>query len=109
MVKKTSVSVAKPARTPRRQPKKVSVSVAVERMLADLELDNVGEARAALVRALAGKLDQVRASDAAQAALAVPGISRELRELLDAIREATDDTQEFVSGLFTAVGDSAKS
>jgi hypothetical protein len=55
---------------------------------------------------LAAKLDQVLHVDAAQAAMAVPGISKELREVLDAIQEASDDAEEFVTGLFSGVHDS---
>ncbi len=82
---------------------------ALEKLLGTLELDELGETRAALARTLAEKLDQVRKSDVAQAAMAVPGISKELREVLDAIQEASDDSQEFVKSLFGAVGDSAES
>ena len=71
------------------------------------ELDELGGLRAALAAALAGKLDQLRGADTAQAALAVPGISRELRELLGEIQGASDDTQEFVAGLFASVEGSA--
>lgn len=85
-----------------------SVLAAVESLLSEWELDAMGNARAALARLLAAKLDQVRSSEVAQAALAVPGISRELREVLDAIQEQADDNAEFVAGLFAPVGDSTK-
>jgi hypothetical protein len=85
------------------------VLAAVEDWLGTLELDELGSARAALARTLAMKLDQVLHVDSGQAAMAVPGISKELREVLDAIEEASDDSTEFVGNLFTAVGDSAQS
>lgn len=86
----------------------LSVRAAVDDWLKTLELDELGAARASLARTLATKLDQTLKADSGQAAMAVPGISKELREVLDAIQEASDDSQEFVSDLFAPVGDSAK-
>lgn len=79
----------------------VTVLQAVEGLLGTIELDELGAARAALARALAEKVDQVLVSEGGQAAQALPAISKELREVLDAIREASDDSAEYVSGLFT--------
>jgi ABC-type polar amino acid transport system ATPase subunit len=86
-----------------------SVASAVEKWLASMDLDQLGEARAALARTLATKLDQLLVDDVSASALAVPGTSRELREILDALQEASDDAQEFVGGLFSEVEHSAKS
>lgn len=85
------------------------VKEAVEGLLGTIDLDKLGEARASLARALAEKMDQVLVSDSGQAAQALPAISKELREVIDAIQEASDDSAEFVSGLFAKVGDSAES
>jgi electron transfer flavoprotein alpha/beta subunit len=86
---------AKP-RAPRRPPKP-SVLAAVEKLIDSIELDDFGQARAAIARTLATKFDKA----------AEPGTAKELRELIDAFQEASDDSSEFVSGLFAPVGDSA--
>src|ERR1700730_6111050 len=105
----------KPTRKPTRKAKaaqsteNTSVLAVLERWLTSQELDQLGDVRAAQGRALAAKLDQVRRADASAAEMAAPGISKELREVLDAIQEASDDSAEFVTGLFAEVGDSAKS
>lgn len=86
----------------------VTVLEAVEKLLATIELDELGEARAALARTLASKLDQVLHAASASAAIAAPAISKELREVFDAIQEASDDSAEYVTGLFAPVGNSAE-
>lgn len=72
-----------------------------------MELDELGEVRAEQARTLATQLDRLKGNDAGAAAMAVPGTSKELREVLDALQEASDDAAEYVDGLFAAVGDSA--
>lgn len=84
------------------------VSAALEALLATLDLDELGETRAALARTLATKIDAVLYDGHATAAMALPGISKELREVLEAIQEATDDSADYVGGLFAPVGNSAK-
>ena len=87
----------------------VTVLQSVNALLATIELDELGEARASLARVLAEKMDQLLVADGGQVAQALPAISKELREVIDAIQEASDDSAEFVTGLFSKVGDSAKS
>lgn len=84
-----------------------SVLSAIGRLLDSTDLDDLGEVRATLARALARKLDEAVADSHATSAMAVPGISKELREVLEAIQEASDDAAEYVGGLFSSVGDSA--
>jgi hypothetical protein len=109
---KVPASKAKPRRrrtTPSAAPERKSLLTAVDAWLRSMELDELGEARATLSRTLAQKLDELLLDDAVGAAMAIPGTSRELREMLDALQEASDDAQEFVADLFSEVGDSAKS
>jgi hypothetical protein len=82
------------------------VITALEKLIDSIELDEFGEARAAVARTLAIKLDQAVVS---ADSLAVPGTAKELREIIDVFQEAGDDAQEFVGGLFAPVGDSAQS
>jgi hypothetical protein len=77
-------------------------------MLATVDLDAAGEAKAAIGRALAAKLDQAAASDGGAVAMSVPGIARELREIVDAILEAQSDSDGFVVDLFSKVGNTSK-
>lgn len=83
-------------------PRPLTVLAALEAYLSPLELDALGETQAALARSLAIKLTQALRLDSAQAAMALPGLARELREVLDQIQGASDDNQDFVSGLFAA-------
>ncbi len=83
----------------------VSASEALEAMLQSLELDKPGDARAAIARALAAKLDEARDSDSATSALAIAGIARELREVIDAILESSEDDAEWVNKLLSPMGD----
>jgi hypothetical protein len=85
----------------------VSVAPAVEHLLTTVTLDDGGAAKAEIARTLAYKLDQTAASESATSALAVAGIAKELREVLDAILEATGEVEEFVAGLFAEVGNPA--
>jgi hypothetical protein len=104
--KRAAKPKAKPAAKPKapakrkraaKPPTKPSVLAAVEKLIESIELDDFGQARAAIARTLATKFDKA----------AEPGTAKELRELIDAFQEASDDSQEFVSGLFAPVGDSA--
>lgn len=79
----------------------VNVSAAVEKLLTGLELDDAGQAKAAIARSLAAKLDETAASTAATSYLAAAGIAKELREVIDAVLESTGETAEFVAGLFS--------
>lgn len=101
----SAASAAKPRRA--RVPSAAgSVLTALEKLLDSLDLDEFDEARAAVARTLAIKLDQASVS---ADSLAVPGTAKELREIIDVFQEASDDAQEFVANLFAPVGDSAQS
>jgi hypothetical protein len=78
-----------------------STSDAIERLLLVLDLDEAGLANAAIVRALAAKLDEARHSESGAAAMAMPGIAKELRAVIDEICESASDRQSFVSDLFS--------
>jgi hypothetical protein len=56
---------------------------------------------AAIARALASKLDAVQGDDSGAAAMAISGIAKELRAVIDEIRDSSGDRQEFVSDLFS--------
>lgn len=94
---------------PRDDAPKGRVADALEKLLGTLDLDELGDTRAALARSLALKVDQVLYHDSPEAAKAMAGISKELREVLEAIQEASDDSADYVDGLFAPVGNSAKS
>lgn len=70
-------------------------------MLSSLTLDNAAEANAAIARALASKLDEAQASDSGAVAMAISGIAKELRAVIQEIRDSTGDREEFVTGLFS--------
>jgi hypothetical protein len=78
-----------------------AVAEAVDVLLAGLELDDAAAANAAIARALAAKLDEARASDSGAAAMAMSGIAKELRAVIDEIRQATGDREQFVTDLFS--------
>lgn len=77
-----------------------SVVDAVDTLLAELELDSLGEARAAIARALSEKLDDATESTSGAVAVAAPAIARALVEVLDVLTEDTGATSAFVAGLF---------
>jgi hypothetical protein len=79
----------------------VSVAASVDKLLSGIELDDAGEARAAIARTLASKLDQASYQEAGVVAMAISGIAKELRATLDEILEATNETDEFVADLFS--------
>ena len=87
----------------------VGATEAVEALLATLELDAAGQARAAIALALASKLDEAQGADSGTIAMAISGIAKELRAVLDAILESQGDDDEFTDSLFAALGDPAKS
>ncbi len=93
-------------RAPRRVPPKPveppSVAAAVEKLLAGMELDQAGEMNAAIARALASKLDEAKRSDSGAIAMAISGIAKELRAVVDALLAATGESEEFVADLFAA-------
>jgi hypothetical protein len=76
------------------------VTHAVEALLADLELDKDGHARAAIALALAGKLDDAALSNSGAVAVAAPSIARELSNTLDALLASQANADDFVAGLF---------
>jgi hypothetical protein len=76
------------------------VLAALDAFLATLELDEAGATSAAIARTLAEKLDQARRDRTGAVAMAVAGLAKELRSVLEAIVEATADPDEFVAGLF---------
>jgi hypothetical protein len=94
------------ARRPPEPPK--TALEAFDAMLATFDLDEVGEAKAAIGRALASKLDQAAKAEGGAVAMSVPGIARELREIVDAILEGAADGDGFVVDLFSKVGNAAK-
>jgi hypothetical protein len=77
-------------------------------MLATLELDEAGDAKAAIARALARKLDDAAGAQGGAVAMSVPGIARELREIVDAILDGASDSDGFVVDLFSKVGNTSK-
>lgn len=78
----------------------------VTALLATVELDDLGSARAAIALTLAMKLDEASRSDSGAIAMAIAGISKELRAVLDTILEGTAEDDEFVASLYSEVGDS---
>lgn len=97
----------KPATRKPRAPRVVkgAVAVAVDKLLATLELDEVGKTNAAIAQALAAKLDEARQSDSGAIAMAISGIAKELRAVIESILATTSDNEEFVADLFSPVGD----
>lgn len=100
------MTVATPKPSPRRR-RVGPVQAAVEHMLANIDLDDVGLTNAAIAKALAAKLDEAQGADSGAVAMAVAGIAKELRSTVEAIFEATNDTNEFVADLFGKMGDAA--
>jgi hypothetical protein len=84
----------------------VTIFEKVEALLADIELDSFGEARAAIALMLAAKLDEAAGDHNGAVAMAVAGISKELRAVIDSILEITAEDDDFVAGLYAGVGDS---
>lgn len=77
------------------------VKTAIEALLDGLDLDPATTANAAIARALADKLDETREAESSAASMAIAGIAKELRAVIDEIRSATDDQGEFVTDLFS--------
>jgi hypothetical protein len=67
------------------------VASAVRALLQRAGLNPEGDVEAATAVVLAEKLDQCRESLTAQSAMAVPGVSRALQEVLDQVRGAVGD------------------
>ena len=84
-----------------------SVAQAVAKLLDGLDLDDVGEANAAIARALASKLDEAGQSDSGAIAMAISGIAKELRSTVEAILADVRETDAWITDLFAPVGDSA--
>jgi hypothetical protein len=78
-----------------------SASAQLEVWLARVQLDDAAEVSAAIARALAAKLDSVKDDDSGAAAIAISPIAKELRAVIDEIRDSSGDRQEFVSDLFS--------
>ena len=85
------------------------MSCGVEGVIAALDLprDPGRVALAAIARALATKLDLARRSHSAAMALAVVALSRELRDVMDALGDDGTATREFVASLFEGTAASA--
>lgn len=81
------------------------VSSSLDKLLITLELDEAGDTKAAIARALAKKLDQASTDRTGAVAMAISGIAKELRDLIDALTEDTSARDAFVASLFTEVGD----
>jgi hypothetical protein len=79
----------------------VSASEQLDAWLSSVTLDQAGEMNAAIARVLASKLDAVRDDDSGAAAIAISGIAKELRAVIDEIRNTSGDRQEFVTDLFS--------
>lgn len=79
----------------------VSVTAAVQALLDGRELDAGGEAKAAIALALAAKLDEAAGSDSGAIAMAVAGISKELRATLADVMSDDDGGEGFVADLFS--------
>lgn len=77
------------------------VAEAVDKLLDGLELDDAGAANAAIARALASKLDEAQRSDSGAVAMAISGIAKELRAVIEEIRAAASDQEAFVTDLFS--------
>ena len=103
-VKKRPATPRAPRRLP---PPPPSVYVATDALLKTLELDAAGDARAAIARALAKKLDEAGESDSGTIAMATAGIAKELRAVVDSILEQTGEELDFVADLFATVGNSS--
>jgi transcriptional regulator with XRE-family HTH domain len=76
-----------------------SVTAAVEQMLEALCLSGEDDVVAATALALAEKLDSVRMSPTAQAAMAAPGLARQLSEQLAALRQSVGLAEPRIGGL----------
>ena len=84
----------------------MTVSEAVDGWLATVELDELGDTRASIARALAQKLDEAGHQDSGSIAMAMSGIAKELRATIDAIRDDSGGVDLFLADLFGQVGDS---
>jgi len=83
-----------------------SVYETVGLLLEGIELDAERAPHAAIALNLARKLDEAAHSDSGAIAMAVAGISKELRAVLDTILEDSAQDDEFVADLYSEVGDS---
>ena len=84
-----------------------TVFSAVCKLLDGMELNDEGEANAAIARALAAKLDEAGQSDSGTIAMAISGIAKELRATVEAILSDARETDAWITDLFTEVGNSA--
>lgn len=83
----------------------VGTAEALDQLLATIDLDEAGLVNAAIARALALKLDEAGRSDSGTIAMAISGIAKELRSVVESILEGVAERDEFVEGLFSEVGD----
>jgi len=99
--------LATPAESPRKPaPKGGKVAAAIDKLLDSLFLDEAGEAKAAIARALASKLDQAASPTAPPpVAMSTAGIAKELRDVVESILEATGDDDDPQADMFAALGD----
>ena len=84
----------------------MSAEAAFEKFLQTVELDEALEARAAVGRALARRLDEADSTRlAGQAVVAIPAIAKELRAVIDDIQERTAGDDPFLDELGLGAGD----
>lgn len=82
----------------------MSSAQALDVLLDTLTLDEAGEVKAAIARALASKLDEARDAESGAVAMAISAIATTLNVMVNEIVEGTAERDEFVAGLFGKVG-----
>ena len=75
--------------------------VKVHAYLGTLNLDEIGEARAAIALSLALALDAAREATSGAVAQAIPSMAKELRATLDEIGEKVGDGDGFLEDVFS--------
>lgn len=88
------------------RPVRLGVLATLEKLLDTLELDEAGETRAAIARAVAGKLDEAASSEMRAGPDPTSSLSKELRDVVNEILEDSADDDDFVADLFSPVGNS---
>ena len=97
--KATGTTKKAPAR--RTAAPKGQVLTALDAFLRTLDLDEAQQTNAAIARALATKLDQAKADQTGAVAMAVAGLAKELRSVVDAIADATSGDDDLMGDLFS--------
>lgn len=80
----------------------------LEALLATQQLDERQRFDAGVARRLAVRLDKVSLSDKAQDAMAMPQIAKELRAVVAAIMDVSQDDKQWLADLSTPLGDTAE-